>query len=82
MVEKFPDSGFLKRYYELKLPFLPDFELNLFWLCFRTSYVVGNVHSAKKGGSLEPKMGASANFQRCFNGDFHIGSNWITFGTQ
>ena len=42
----------------------------------------GNVHSAKKGGNLEPKMGASANFQRCFNGDFNTGINWIGFGTH
>ncbi|GKB37975.1 probable amino acid permease 7 isoform X2, partial [Tanacetum coccineum] len=42
----------------------------------------GNVHSAKKGGILEPKMGAFANFQRCFNGDFHIGFNWVGFGTH
>nr|GEU91911.1 probable amino acid permease 7 isoform X2 [Tanacetum cinerariifolium] len=40
LARKFPDSGFLKRYYGLQLPFLPDFELNLFRLCFRTSYVV------------------------------------------
>ena len=42
----------------------------------------GNVHSAKKGESLEPKMGASANFQWGFNGDFNTGFNWIGLGTN
>ncbi|KAI3703113.1 hypothetical protein L6452_28868 [Arctium lappa] len=40
LAEKFPESGFLKKFYGLKLPFLPDFQLNLFRLSFRTSYVV------------------------------------------
>ncbi|XP_024959221.1 probable amino acid permease 7 isoform X2 [Cynara cardunculus var. scolymus] len=37
---KFPGSGFLNKFYGLKLPFLPHFQLNLFRLSFRTSYVV------------------------------------------
>ncbi|KAD6453956.1 hypothetical protein E3N88_08662 [Mikania micrantha] len=36
---KFPDSILLKTSHGLKLPFLPDFEMNLFRLCFRTLYV-------------------------------------------
>ncbi|KAF5773986.1 putative amino acid transporter, transmembrane domain-containing protein [Helianthus annuus] len=40
VTEKFPDSILLKNTDRLKLPLLPDFELNLFRLCFRTSYVV------------------------------------------
>ncbi|KAK9065502.1 hypothetical protein SSX86_014903 [Deinandra increscens subsp. villosa] len=40
LTEKFPDSIFLKNSHRLKLPFLPDVELNLFRLCFRTLYVV------------------------------------------
>ncbi|KAI3703758.1 hypothetical protein L1987_73953 [Smallanthus sonchifolius] len=40
LTEKFPDSIFLKNSHGLKLPFLPDFQLNLFRLCFRTLYVV------------------------------------------
>ncbi|CAI9303430.1 unnamed protein product [Lactuca saligna] len=36
---KFPNSGFLTKFYELKLPLLPVFRLNLFRLCFRTAYV-------------------------------------------
>nr|XP_043630943.1 probable amino acid permease 7 isoform X2 [Erigeron canadensis] len=38
--ETFPENVYLKKFYCLKLPFLPDFELNLFRLCFRTAYVV------------------------------------------
>ncbi|XP_076887956.1 putative amino acid permease 7 [Bidens hawaiensis] len=40
LTEKFPDSILLKNTDRLKLPFLPDFELNLFRLCFRTLYVI------------------------------------------
>ncbi|KAD4178812.1 hypothetical protein E3N88_27403 [Mikania micrantha] len=38
-MEKFPDSRFLKRFHEIKLPLLPVFRFNLFRLCFRTIYV-------------------------------------------
>ncbi|KAL4579948.1 hypothetical protein LXL04_016119 [Taraxacum kok-saghyz] len=36
---KYPDSGFMTKFYDLKLPLLPVFRLNLFRLCFRTAYV-------------------------------------------
>lgn len=36
---KFPDSGFVNYSYNLKLPLLPDFQLNPLRLCFRTLYV-------------------------------------------
>lgn len=38
--EMFPESGFITKFYSLKLPLLPEFRLNLFRLCFRTAYVV------------------------------------------
>ncbi|KAI4307799.1 hypothetical protein L6164_030942 [Bauhinia variegata] len=37
---KFPNSDFVNRFYTLKLPLLPGFQLNLFRLCFRTAYVI------------------------------------------
>ncbi|KAK1417975.1 hypothetical protein QVD17_27111 [Tagetes erecta] len=40
LTDKFPDSVYLKNSNTLKLPFLPNFELNFFRLCFRTLYVV------------------------------------------
>ncbi|KAL4579946.1 hypothetical protein LXL04_016117 [Taraxacum kok-saghyz] len=40
VTEKFPDNVFLTKVYRMKLPFLPDFELNLLRLSFRTAYVV------------------------------------------
>ncbi|KAI3496751.1 hypothetical protein L1887_39126 [Cichorium endivia] len=40
LTEKFPDNLFLTNVYSLKLPFFPDFQLNLFRLSFRTAYVV------------------------------------------
>lgn len=39
LTEKFPNSGFLNRFHDLKLPLLPVLRLNLFRLCFRTAYV-------------------------------------------
>ncbi|GFP99119.1 probable amino acid permease 7 [Phtheirospermum japonicum] len=37
--EKFHDSSFINRYYILKLPYLPAWNLNPQRLCFRTAYV-------------------------------------------
>lgn len=37
---KFPNSGFVNNYYSCKLPLLPELQLNLFRLVFRTLYVV------------------------------------------
>ncbi|KAK7305305.1 hypothetical protein VNO77_43209 [Canavalia gladiata] len=37
---KFPKSGFVNKFYKVKLPLLPDFELNLFRFCFRTAFVI------------------------------------------
>ncbi|KAI4306271.1 hypothetical protein L6164_029564 [Bauhinia variegata] len=37
---KFPNSEFVNKFYSLKLPLLPGFQLNLFRLCFRTAYVI------------------------------------------
>ncbi|KAJ9551253.1 hypothetical protein OSB04_015298 [Centaurea solstitialis] len=39
LTEKFPNNGFLNRFHDLKLPFLPVLRLNLFRVCFRTAYV-------------------------------------------
>ncbi|MFS7922243.1 putative amino acid transporter, transmembrane domain-containing protein [Helianthus anomalus] len=39
LTQKFPDTEFLERFHELKLPFLPVFRFNMFRLCFRTAYV-------------------------------------------
>lgn len=36
---KFPNSGFVNKFYIIPLPFLPPYRLNLFRLCFRTVYV-------------------------------------------
>lgn len=38
--EKFPNSGFVTKFYTIKIPFLFTFKLNLLRLCFRTFYVV------------------------------------------
>ncbi|EXB51063.1 hypothetical protein L484_023766 [Morus notabilis] len=38
--KKFPNSGFVNNFYNLKLPFLPPVQLNPLRLCFRTAYVV------------------------------------------
>nr|GEY01155.1 probable amino acid permease 7 [Tanacetum cinerariifolium] len=40
LTHKFPESQFLKNFYEVKLPMLPAFRVNLFRVCFRTAYVV------------------------------------------
>ncbi|KAJ0593648.1 putative amino acid transporter, transmembrane domain-containing protein [Helianthus annuus] len=40
LTQKFPDTEFLERFHELKLPLLPVFRFNMFRLCFRTAYVV------------------------------------------
>ena len=37
---KFPNSDFVNKIYTLKLPLLPSLQLNLFRLCFRTTYVI------------------------------------------
>ncbi|KAI4306270.1 hypothetical protein L6164_029563 [Bauhinia variegata] len=37
---KFSNSEFVNKFYTLKLPLLPGFQLNLFRLCFRTAYVI------------------------------------------
>ncbi|KAL1820864.1 hypothetical protein ACET3Z_015733 [Daucus carota] len=38
--EKFPNNDFMTKFYDLKLPFLPAFQLSLFRICFRSAYVV------------------------------------------
>ncbi|XP_021905917.1 probable amino acid permease 7 [Carica papaya] len=38
-VKKFPESGFVNKFYCIKHPWLPSFQTNLFNLCFRTIYV-------------------------------------------
>ncbi|XP_020202629.1 probable amino acid permease 7 isoform X1 [Cajanus cajan] len=38
--KKYPNSGFVNNFYQMKLPRLPTFQLNVFRLCFRTAYVV------------------------------------------
>ncbi|XP_071733722.1 probable amino acid permease 7 isoform X2 [Rutidosis leptorrhynchoides] len=40
LTEKFPNNVLVTKICVLKLPLLPDFDLNLFRLCFRTTYVV------------------------------------------
>ncbi|XP_072974480.1 probable amino acid permease 7 [Typha angustifolia] len=37
---KFPNSGFVNKFYTIKLPIVPAYRLNLLRLCFRTIYVV------------------------------------------
>ncbi|MED6215946.1 putative amino acid permease 7 [Stylosanthes scabra] len=37
---KYPNSEFVNKFYRLKLPKLPAFQVNLFRICFRTTYVV------------------------------------------
>ncbi|KAJ0768714.1 putative amino acid transporter, transmembrane domain-containing protein [Helianthus annuus] len=39
LTQKFPDTEFLERFHELKLPLLPVFRFNMFRICFRTAYV-------------------------------------------
>ncbi|WOK94130.1 putative amino acid permease 7 [Canna indica] len=36
---KFPNSGFVNKFYTIQFPLLPSYKLNLFRLCFRTVYV-------------------------------------------
>ncbi|KAK7371878.1 hypothetical protein VNO80_05244 [Phaseolus coccineus] len=38
--KKYPNSGFVNNFHQLRVPLLPDFQLNLFRICFRTAYVV------------------------------------------
>ncbi|KAL5125979.1 putative amino acid permease 7 [Glycine soja] len=38
--KRYPNSGFVNNFYQLKLPRLPAFQLNMFRICFRTAYVV------------------------------------------
>lgn len=38
--KKFPNSGFISKFYTIRPPFLPSFHINLFRLFFRTLYVV------------------------------------------
>ncbi|KAL0000372.1 hypothetical protein SO802_014153 [Lithocarpus litseifolius] len=38
--KKFPNSGFVNKFYTFKLPLLPEFQLKLLRLCFRTAYVI------------------------------------------
>ncbi|KAL0004446.1 hypothetical protein SO802_012007 [Lithocarpus litseifolius] len=38
--KKFPNGGFVNKFYTFKLPLLPGFQLNLLRLCFRTAYVI------------------------------------------
>lgn len=40
IMKKFPNNGYVNKYYKLRLPMLPSFQLNLLRLCFRTAYVV------------------------------------------
>ncbi|XLT26593.1 hypothetical protein HN873_057885 [Arachis hypogaea] len=37
---KYPNSEFVNKFYRMKLPKLPAFQVNLFRICFRTTYVV------------------------------------------
>ncbi|XP_027329841.1 probable amino acid permease 7 isoform X4 [Abrus precatorius] len=37
---KYPNSDFVNNLYQLKLPLLPAFQINMFRLCFRTAYVI------------------------------------------
>lgn len=37
--DNFADSGFIRKEFNMKLPFLPAFQLNLLKLCFRTIFV-------------------------------------------
>ncbi|XP_057431786.1 probable amino acid permease 7 [Lotus japonicus] len=41
--KKLPNSDFVNKFYRVKLPLLPSFELNLFRICFRTVYVISTV---------------------------------------
>ncbi|KAJ7963492.1 Amino acid permease [Quillaja saponaria] len=38
--KKLPNSGFINKSYNFKMPLLPGFQLSLFRLCFRTAYVI------------------------------------------
>lgn len=38
--KRYPNSGFVNNFYQLKLPWLRSFRLNLFRICFRTAYVI------------------------------------------
>ncbi|XP_016458441.1 putative amino acid permease 7 isoform X4 [Nicotiana tabacum] len=40
LTQKFPENKFLNKFYAIKLPVLPAFQLNFFRLCFRTFYVI------------------------------------------
>ncbi|RVX14572.1 putative amino acid permease 7 [Vitis vinifera] len=40
VTRKFPNSGFVNKFYTLKLPLLPSFQMNLLRICFRTTYVI------------------------------------------
>ncbi|KAK4420617.1 putative amino acid permease 7 [Sesamum alatum] len=40
LVEKFPESRFINKFYTCKLPLLPAFQMNMLRLCFRTAYVI------------------------------------------
>eukprot|EP00261_Vitis_vinifera_P015994 XP_010644647.1 PREDICTED: probable amino acid permease 7 isoform X3 [Vitis vinifera] len=40
VTRKFPNSGFVNKFYTLKLPLLPAFQMNLLRICFRTTYVI------------------------------------------
>lgn len=39
-MKKYPNSGFVNKFYSFKLPLLPGFQWNLLRLCFRTAYVI------------------------------------------
>lgn len=38
--KKYPNSDFVNKFYKVKLPLLPSFQINLFRFCFRTTYVI------------------------------------------
>ncbi|XP_020238637.1 probable amino acid permease 7 [Cajanus cajan] len=38
--KKYSNIGFVNNFYQLKLPCLPAFQINMFRICFRTAYVV------------------------------------------
>ncbi|KAL3821165.1 hypothetical protein ACJIZ3_007070 [Penstemon smallii] len=38
--DKYPESGFINKFYTCKLPLIPVFRLNMMRLCFRTLYVI------------------------------------------
>lgn len=44
--KKFPDNKYVNKFYTIRLPFLPDYELNLVRLCYRTLHVISTTFIA------------------------------------